>query len=79
MACCGAARQTYGPLVSGPGAFRVSGTKPLFQYTGLTSMTVTGAATGRTYRFDRPGARAEVDPRDQESVARVPNLRRIPM
>jgi hypothetical protein len=42
-------------------------------------MTVTGAATGRTYRFDRPGARAEVDPRDQESVARVPHLRRIPM
>jgi hypothetical protein len=60
------------------GAFQAPGAAaPVFQYTGATAMTVVGGATGRTYRFDAPGARAAIDLRDQESLARVPNLRRV--
>ena len=79
MACCGQARRSYNSMPAGrtegfqsPGA-----AAPVFEYTGATTMTVVGGATGRTYRFDGPGARAAIDLRDQESVARVPNLRRV--
>jgi hypothetical protein len=46
-----------------------------FEYVGATAMTVTGGATGRTYRFEQPGARLAVDPADEPSLRRVPNLR----
>jgi hypothetical protein len=58
-----------------PGAGRPAGLT--FEYTGKTALTVTGPATGRQYRFDRPGSRQEVDPRDSASVAAIPALRRI--
>jgi hypothetical protein len=48
-----------------------------FEYVGQTRMTVIGGATGRRYRFDRPGARVTVDPRDRPSLAAVPNLRLV--
>jgi len=48
-----------------------------FEYTGTTGLTVRGAVTGLTYRFDRPGARIAVDPRDVPSLVAVPRLRRI--
>jgi hypothetical protein len=47
-----------------------------FEYEGPTAMTVTGAVTGRRYRFGATGARLEVDSRDGPSLAAVPNLRR---
>jgi hypothetical protein len=40
-------------------------------------MTVVGPSTGNRYRFDRPGARAVIDPRDQAAVAGVPHLRQV--
>ena len=49
----------------------------VFEYTGITGMTVVGSATGRTYRFNEPGARVAVDPGDVRSFAGVPNLRRV--
>ena len=48
-----------------------------FEYTGLTGLTVSGPVTGRQYRFDRPGSRLEVDPRDRPSIAAIPVLRQI--
>jgi hypothetical protein len=48
-----------------------------FEYTGQTGLTVLGGATGQRYRFDRPGARVVVDPRDRPSLAAVPNLRLV--
>jgi len=53
------------------------GSAPIFEYVGATSLTALGAGTGREYRFDRTGARLQVDPRDQPSLAQIPKLRRI--
>ena len=41
------------------------------------TVTVAGGATGRRYRFDRPGARVVVDPRDRPSLAALPQLRLV--
>lgn len=49
-----------------------------FEYIGRTGITVRGPVTGQQYRFDRPGARLEVDPRDKASIAAIPLLRYIP-
>lgn len=48
-----------------------------FEYTGQTGLTVIGGATGRRYRFDRPGARVVVGLRDRLSLATVPTLRQV--
>ena len=48
--------------------------KPVFEYVGITALTVVSPVTRKTYRFERPGARVEVDVRDRSWVAFVPNL-----
>jgi hypothetical protein len=48
-----------------------------FEYVGPTGLTAIGGVSGRRYRFDRPGARVIVDPRDRPSLAAVPNLRQV--
>jgi hypothetical protein len=48
--------------------------KPVFEYVGATALTLVSPMTHRTYRFERPGARVEVDVRDRSWVAFVPNL-----
>jgi len=78
MACCGQQRRMYATNpVGGNRAYAATNGTPIFQYVGGTALTVTGSATGRTYQFARPGARVEVDARDQAGVARVPGLRRV--
>lgn len=47
-----------------------------FEYIGKTGLTVLGPVSGERYRFDGPGARVVVDPRDRPSLTIVPNLRR---
>ena len=74
MACCGQNRQAYAATAR---PVQYTAGAPIFEYVGVTSLTLTIPASGRTYRFDRSGARVEVDSRDLESLARVPNLRRI--
>ena len=60
-----------------------AGTRPqyryavYFEYVGLTGLTVIGSATSKKYRFDRPGSRVEIDPRDRPSISKVPNLREV--
>jgi len=56
-----------------PGRYSVA----TFEYIGRTRLTVAGPVTGREYRFERPGARMEVDPRDRASIASVPLLRQL--
>jgi hypothetical protein len=51
--------------------------KPVFEYVGATALTVVSPLTQKTYRFERPGARLEVDARDRSWVAFVPNLARV--
>jgi len=48
-----------------------------FEYVGQTGLTVFGSATNKKYRFEGPGSRVEVDPRDRPSLAKVPNLREV--
>jgi len=48
-----------------------------FEYTGKTGMTVWGSASGKRYRFDRPGSLVIIDPRDRPSMALVPNLKQV--
>jgi hypothetical protein len=45
-----------------------------FEYFGRTALTVLGV-TGKSYHFERPGFQVEVDLRDVNSLASVPNLR----
>jgi hypothetical protein len=78
MACCGQSRRSHAsPDPVHPTRFAGVSGVPIFEYVGATSLTVIGSGTGREYRFERGGARVEIDGRDQVSVARVPNLRRI--
>lgn len=51
--------------------------KPVFEYVGATALTVVSPISRRTYRFEHPGARLEVDARDRSWVAFVPNLTRV--
>jgi hypothetical protein len=44
---------------------------------GTTPVTVRGPVTGVEYRFDRPGARVEVDSRDRILLASLRQLRQI--
>ena len=46
----------------------------VFEYTGATALTVVSPLTRKTYRFDKPGARVEVDLRDRSWIAFVPSL-----
>jgi hypothetical protein len=39
-------------------------------------MTVIGPVTGRRYRFDQPGAKVSIDPRDAPALSAVPHLRK---
>jgi hypothetical protein len=48
-----------------------------FEYVGRTGLTVIGSATGRQYRFERTGARIEVDLRDRSAMTTVPNVRQL--
>ncbi len=57
------------PMARTPGA--------TFEYIGQTGLTVTGAVTGRLYRFDQTGSRIGVDPRDRPFMAAIPVLRQV--
>jgi hypothetical protein len=64
-----------GTRVAPPPIARSSTSMLQYQYVGRTAMTVVSPATGRRYRFDRPGAQQQVDARDRQWIERVPNIR----
>jgi hypothetical protein len=79
--CCGRSRARLGFGISNrlsnsiplaPARFPLSST---FEYIGNTALTVVGPITGARYRFDHPGSRVHVDPRDRPALAQVPVLR----
>jgi hypothetical protein len=48
-----------------------------FEHNGASALTVVSPLTGKTYRFDGPGARVAIDPRDRSWVAFVPSLKAV--
>jgi hypothetical protein len=85
MPCCGQKREHVTPapppqrVQPRPMAPARSAPPPpiTFEYTGKTSLAVTGPITRASYRFLAPGAMVPVDARDAGAVAAVPNVRRI--
>src|SRR6516164_1237660 len=89
MACCGRQIPVIGGGASAASRFHPAPagqtartqvrlrTRVYFEYVGRTGMTAIGAVTGRRYRFERPGARAAVDPADKPSLAKVPHLKQV--
>lgn len=85
MSCCGGERRRAGGTVGPAGpepippAVEPAGARihVLFEYVGPTGLTAYGAATGRRYRFEGPGSRVTVHPRDRPSLAMVPRLRQV--
>jgi hypothetical protein len=89
--CCGSPRQRIATGAPGPARslavnmqrsmpVQIKGAAsaaPVFEYVGATALTVVSPVTRKTYRFERPGARVEVDVRDRSWVAFVPNLARV--
>ena len=51
--------------------------EPVLEYVGVTSLSVTGAVTGRTYRFEKPGARVSVSRHDAWVLLQAPVLRLV--
>jgi hypothetical protein len=49
--------------------------RAVFEHVGATALMVVGPATGRCYRFDRPGAKLTVDLRDRPTLASIGSLR----
>ena len=87
MSCCGKMRASAGApgmIASAAGAApayarapRLRVSRVIFEYVGRTGLTVIGLGSGRRYRFDRHGARLEVDLKDRASLAGVPQLRQV--
>lgn len=83
MSCCGQSRQRAATIATASAGAARAGSldsrqrptvRPL-EYIGSTGLTVLGPATGRRYRFDAPGVRLAVDPRDWAGLARLAVLR----
>ena len=82
MACCGRTRAQLFATGTNPIARESPSTamrrySVQFEYIGQTALTAFGSASGRRYRFDRPGAIVTIDPRDRPGLAQVPGLRLI--
>ncbi|MEO8657806.1 MAG: hypothetical protein ABI693_05010 [Bryobacteraceae bacterium] len=77
MGCCGQRRAAVALRTPGPTGPLTPGVPAWFEYIGHTGLTVTGPATGRTYRFESPGATVEVHPRDRAAVYAIPVLRQV--
>ncbi len=84
--CCGSPRpkmtsgaQRLTRVLAPPPAPRASApaARPVFAYVGETALTVVSPMTRKTYRFEGPGARLEVDIADRAWIAFIPHLRRV--
>ena len=76
MPCCGGQRQgTIRPVAVD--SLRRTPPPISFVYTGGSTLTVIGGATGRSYRFDYRGCTLEVHARDAPGLVSIPTLRRL--
>jgi hypothetical protein len=88
--CCGKSRAqwrssaiprvappTLAPQVAGAGAPSAKSPSVTFEYIGRTTLLVRGPVSKRSYHFDKPGRRLEIDARDSVSLVTVPMLRRF--
>lgn len=92
MSCCGQKRaalseslthrQTVSTLNTGPVPVHAAASpqrllRLVYEYIGPTTLTVTSPDTGRRYRFERTGARLEIDSCDRPLMAAIPQLRQV--
>ena len=84
MACCGDKRKKASQAVRASQASKPkevtvpqpeSDPRVYFQYVGETALTIVGPNSRKRYRFDRPSAVVEVDPRDKRAFSGVTVLR----
>jgi len=82
MSCCGKKRNEYVGSMNRSSA-SYTHTPPgqlwsdvIFEYIGERGLTVRGAITGRTYRFNLTGDQQQVDYRDAGSMMAIPLLRK---
>lgn len=84
--CCGSKRaaaraaaignQAAQPARALPAPLQNATSEIMFEYSGNRAVEmIVGPATRRTYRFDGPGSRVRVDPRDRPGLAAMPTLR----
>jgi hypothetical protein len=76
--CCGRNRLQQRAAMAAPA--RPTAPAPArvsFVNQGNGALTVRGPVTGIEYRFDRPGARVEVDARDRILLASLRQLRQV--
>lgn len=71
----GGKREAGGSSALNGGPKRHVGSIVAFVYTGRTGLTVVSPITGMRYRFEKTGARLEVDARDRSWMKFVPNLK----
>ena len=76
MSCCGQARSQAGIRVSSATASVPPGVV-VFEYIGRTALSAEGRVTGIRYRFESPGSRVTVDPRDRASLDLLPMLKQV--
>jgi len=82
MSCCGKKRNEYaGSLGRSSATYTHTPSNQLwddviFEYTGESGLTVKGAITRRTYRFNAPGDQQQVDYRDAGSMMAISLLRK---
>ena len=80
MSCCGKKRNEYAGSFSRSSATYTHTpvaqlwNDVIFEYTGESGLTVKGAITRRTYRFNAPGDQQQVDYRDAGSMMAIPLL-----
>lgn len=82
MSCCGRGATTPGGIISDSASRRRSRTGNqhrgiYIQYVGVSVLTAYGPVSGRSYRFNTPGAVLAVDPRDRASLEAIAKLRRV--
>ena len=77
MSCCGKSRMQAGRNYSSAEGAPAAAKTVLFEYVGRTALTIIGPVTRTSYRFDSPGARVTIDPRDRNSLYLVPVLKEV--
>ena len=77
MSCCGSKRADWQSIDQPRTPQAPNGGAVYFRYWGSGSFTVTGPATGRSYRISGGGAVIAADPKDAPSLAAVPQFVQI--